>query len=43
MAQGDPLSKPVKRICPRCGYKWYSESGMDWVTCPHCQVKIKVP
>ena len=33
----------VKLICKRCKYTWETKSKRWFVTCPSCQVKVRVP
>ena len=27
---------PMKLVCEKCGYTWYSRAKLDWATCPNC-------
>ena len=33
----------VKITCPKCKYTWETKTKMKFVTCPSCQLKVKVP
>ena len=29
--------------CPKCNHEWKTSSKLVMVTCPSCQLKVKVP
>jgi predicted RNA-binding Zn-ribbon protein involved in translation (DUF1610 family) len=29
--------------CPKCKYEWETKSTLKSVTCPSCQLKVKIP
>ena len=31
----------MKIKCPKCNYRWKTNSKLDFVTCPNCQMKVK--
>ena len=31
----------MKVKCPKCSYKWDTNSKLDYVTCPNCQKKFE--
>jgi len=32
----------MKVKCPNCKYEWETKSKLIFVTCPSCQLKVKV-
>ena len=32
----------IKIKCPKCNYEWETKSKLKMVTCPCCQLKVRV-
>ena len=32
----------MKIKCPKCNYEWNTETKLMQVTCPNCQLKVKL-
>jgi endogenous inhibitor of DNA gyrase (YacG/DUF329 family) len=43
MSENLPEKKEkIKTTCPRCSYSWECKSLMMYVSCPSCQIKVKL-